>query len=324
VPLPAACVDRRANRESADPIAALVCETRVSGLPAKSPGTAEREIPLRALKDESAGSIELCSRVRGSRSRVAAAADRRDPATKNDRHARGVRDRGLVEADPTGSCMDAFERHSSKHAKLITRVFWADLISTRARTISAVSRGCWHACLNQFQTALRDGFIFVYAKSRFLDYRNHVLTHSKPPRMPEPFLGADWLNPGSRDHDVALRTRCHVSSISRCRRCDELRQDLLMVRVPAGRQAAWQCPECSVAWAPVTFATALATAQIPLLHSLPLPTLCPCPAGGPFALVRRTSGQLAWLWLCCGCGTGQKPIIGTSNPHSTVVPHLGT
>jgi hypothetical protein len=100
-------------------------------------------------------------------------------------------------------------------------------------------------------------------------------------------------------------------SISRCRRCDELRKDLLMIRVPAGSQAAWQCPECSVAWAPVTFANALATPERPALHDLTLPTLCPCPAGGPFILVRRTargtSGRLAWVWLCSGCGTGQKP-----------------
>jgi hypothetical protein len=102
--------------------------------------------------------------------------------------------------------------------------------------------------------------------------------------------------------------------ISRCARCDELRKGVLMVRVPAGRQAAWQCPDCSVAWAPVTFAHALATPQMPGLDSVSLPALCPCPAGGPFLLVHRTSSQLVWVWLCSGCGTGQKPIVGNS-PH---------
>jgi hypothetical protein len=97
--------------------------------------------------------------------------------------------------------------------------------------------------------------------------------------------------------------------ISRCRRCDELRQQILMVRVPAGPIAAWQCPECAVAWTPVTFANTLWTPAKHALNSISLPKLCPCPAGGPFTFVERVRRPRVPLWLCAGCGAGQIPKI---------------
>ena len=92
--------------------------------------------------------------------------------------------------------------------------------------------------------------------------------------------------------------------ITRCLRCDDLRDQLLIVRTE-GEDAAWQCPDCAVKWAPVTFSSALATSGQSRVESIVLPLACPCPARGPFALVRRMSATQDWTWLCAGCGTGQ-------------------
>jgi hypothetical protein len=73
--------------------------------------------------------------------------------------------------------------------------------------------------------------------------------------------------------------------------------------------AAWQCPDCAVKWAPVTFSSALATSRHPSVDAIGLPLACPCPAHGPFALVRRMSLNHEWTWLCAGCGTGQGALF---------------
>jgi hypothetical protein len=99
-----------------------------------------------------------------------------------------------------------------------------------------------------------------------------------------------------------------VTAIVNCRRCDELRQQLLIVRASPAGKAAWQCPECSEAWTPVTFAPTLAGPERSHLDSVALPTLCNCAGGGPFILTRLRS-RLAWIWLCAACGTGQKATI---------------
>jgi hypothetical protein len=59
----------------------------------------------------------------------------------------------------------------------------------------------------------------------------------------------------------------------------------------------------------VTFSSALATSRRSSVESMVLPLACPCPARGPFALVRRTSTNQEWTWLCAGCGTGQGALF---------------
>ena len=99
--------------------------------------------------------------------------------------------------------------------------------------------------------------------------------------------------------------------ISRCPRCDELRRDLLITRTEDDRLAAWQCPDCGVKWEPVTFSSALATPAQSRVDSIVLPHSCPCPAHGPFTLVRRMKADHAWTWLCAGCGTAQAALVIT-------------
>jgi hypothetical protein len=108
--------------------------------------------------------------------------------------------------------------------------------------------------------------------------------------------------------------RGDVFPISRCRRCDELRQQLLVVRAPNDATAVWRCPDCSVSWAPVTFFMALAAARRRTAQVIGFPKPCRCQAGGPFELVQRMSKGHEWTWVCVGCGTGQHAPVSVGVP----------